>query len=203
MDLNFKYKLGRMDNRSIFQAMKNGEPVEDKHVSVCFADIIAVMSGRTKVNNDKIDAVKYYPWLIHSNNFDMPKWAERWIQIALTIPFVRNRTLEYTGYTENGSDRIKVSEVNEDKYVLVDLSVPVDEGFVTAQIFRVPQECPGSIQLFARLVEQGVPDLKAWIVSLYCTGTLLLTGTALNGGKSSLKTRVLLNLSRIASRVPC
>lgn len=171
LDLNFDFKLGKLNHYVIFHLFKDNEPLSDPYSTVCFAAAKSAAGGYgNEPNNKTFNRLKFYPWVIPCEKLDMKYWVNRWLQITMGIPFVKRRILEYTQYSFD-TDHPKVSKVNTDNYVLIDFTCPMDEPFVVAQLLRVPQEAPGSIHVFAKLVEQGIPDLHAWIVSLYYRDT--------------------------------
>lgn len=167
LDLTFKKKLGKLSHHVIFHLFKDNEQLTDPFKAVCFADARSKAGGYgNEPTNEKFNRMKFYPWVIPCDELDMKYWVTRWLDITMNIPFVKRRILEYTQYSFD-TDHPKVSKVNTDNYVLLDFTVPMDEPFVVAQLLRVPQESPGSIHVFAKLIEQGVPELHAWIISLY------------------------------------
>ncbi|MCW8888172.1 MAG: gamma-glutamylcyclotransferase [Gammaproteobacteria bacterium] len=160
----------------------NGEPAKrDGYMSwriggACFAPARDMLRIEGKFSNKYMDQVKYYPWVRKYSGFDMEYWTEKWLKVALSIPFIKNRVIEYTGYDYNAlyptedEEYIKAgaaTRINKDKYFLIDFTVPVDEPFVVCSVLRTPQEYPDQIVTFSKVLKETDNELMAFAASLY------------------------------------
>lgn len=148
----------------------------------CFAPLRDMLKGGyedeyDEPRNEPVRYVRFYPW-IGKKVRDVPGYMEAvnlYLEVLLSIPFVKERIIEATGY----SDGHNKSQLNTEKYYLVDMKVPVDEGFSILQMLRVPQEFPGQIKTFHDTMKATGCERTAFLASLLFMNS---KGRTLTGG---------------------
>lgn len=133
----------------------------------CFAPLRDMLRKdmNSEPTNDPVRYVKFYPW-IHPEMDDVKGYmeaVEQYLEVLLSIPFVKERVLEHTGYGRNIG---REGAVDTSKYFLVDLKTPVDEGFSVLQMLRVPQEFPGQIKTFHDTLQKTDDPRIAFLAAL-------------------------------------
>lgn len=146
--------------------------------AACFASVRDMLRMDREYNNDYVRYIKYYPWICKEDR-DVEGYMEavdKYLEVMFQIPFVKERIIEHTGYANSDG---REPRFDASKYFLVDMKVPVDEGFSILQMLRIPQEFPGQIKTFHDTLEATGCERTAFVASLHYTNA---TGTALAGG---------------------
>lgn len=150
-----------------------------KRAGACFASVRDMLRDTDhNYHNDCMRYVKYYPWICTADR-DVEGYmetVEQYLAVLFEIPFAKERIIEYTGYS---STEGRASEVDLEKYFLVDMKCPVDEGFAVLQMLRVPQEFPGQIKTFHETLKTTGCARTAFVTSLTFSNA---AGSALAGG---------------------
>lgn len=117
-------------------------------------------------HNKYVRYVKYYPWMSSEIIKAEPEYeqaVQAYLDVLFSIPFVKERVIEHTGYAHHKGHE---SSVVEGKYFLVDMKAPVDEGFSILQMLRIPQEFPGRIKTFYDTVKSTGCERTAFLAAL-------------------------------------
>lgn len=156
--------LGKHDHRMFMDLLKDGEVRSSHRASPCFAVTNNELREHSK---EYFDQMKIYPWIKVSRESDLQKWTDKWLEVMVEFPFVKRNLLEFTGYAFRADVPERDSEINKDKYFLVDLTGSRTEAYVVQKLIRLPQEFPGNIRVFGELVKFGYSVEHAWTASLY------------------------------------
>lgn len=143
---------------------KDGNVVHKHRREACFASLRRKLYRESGAGytNEKVTSVKYYPWHTCSKVEGFNEALEAYLNILLSIPFVRRRMIEHTGYNTPE----KNGDISEDKFFHVDATLPVDETFCILQMLRVPQEQPGGIKTFHDTLKRTGCERTAFLAAL-------------------------------------